>query len=78
MAKVRWFLELFYIVNIDGDYLRPFNDKCLSGVIWYMYIINDFSLQRTWHRFQNNEKTTKTFYLGQINCFEATLWTNLY
>ena len=37
MAKVRWFLELFYIANIDADYLRRFNDKCLSDVFWYMY-----------------------------------------
>ena len=26
MAKVRWFLELFYIGNIDADYLRRFKD----------------------------------------------------
>ena len=35
MAKVRWFLELIYIANIDADDLRQFNDKLLSGVIWY-------------------------------------------
>ena len=37
MAKVRWFLELFNIVNIDADYLRQFNDTFLLGVVWYMY-----------------------------------------
>ena len=60
MAKVRWFLELFYIVNIDTDHLRRFTDKFCqlsSGT----RIINDFSLQHTWHWFQNNEKTMKTF-----------------
>ena len=33
MAKVRCFLELFYIASIDADYLRRFNNKVLSGVI---------------------------------------------
>ena len=37
MAKVRWFLELCYIANIEADYLRRFNNKFLSGVIWYTY-----------------------------------------
>ena len=37
MAKVRWFLKLFYIANIDADYLRRFNDKVLLGVVWYTY-----------------------------------------
>ena len=37
MAKVTLFLELFYIVNIDADYLRRVNDKLLSGAIWYTY-----------------------------------------
>ena len=64
MAKVRWFLELLYIANIDADYLRRFNNKFCQ--VWSgTRNINDFPLQRTWHRFQNNEKTTKTFYLDK-------------
>ena len=54
MANVRWFLELVYIANIDADYLRQYYNQFLSGAICTS-LINDFSLQRTWHRVQNNE-----------------------
>ena len=60
MAKVGWFLELFYIANIDADYLRRFNDN-VCQVSSGTRIINDFSLQRTWHRFQNNKKQRTLF-----------------
>ena len=54
MAKMRWLLELFYIANIDADYLRRFNNN-FCQVTSDTRIINDFSLQRAWQRFQNNE-----------------------
>ena len=74
MAKVRLFLELFYIANIDVDYVRRFSDKCQvpSGT----RSINGFSLQRTWHRFQNNGKTMKNFLCRKINCFPITYVIN--
>ena len=61
MAKVRWFLELFYIANINADYLRQFNNKFLLGVIWYTYYQCFFCYSVPDTDFRTTKKQRKLF-----------------
>ena len=69
-------MKLFYIANIDADYVRRFNNKFLSGIIWYTYYQSFFRYNVPDTDFRTTKKKKKKkktiFNLGKITRFPIT------